>query len=189
MLQGGLLGDRLELRYPFLYRPLVEFAMSLPPELCVQPQARKWVLRQAMRGILPEVVRTRIGKGGVMSLLGWSLSAQAPLLEPLLHDPILAELGIIDASRFRSAFHDASHRPDRGDHLQTSVQATLLLEAWLQLRAGRWPPQCRLTDAVSAGSVPTNIQHYLQLKPALTEGHHRRSYEKDLHRTQDVGHW
>jgi asparagine synthase (glutamine-hydrolysing) len=150
VLHSGFLGDALDVRYPFLYRPLVEFALSLPPELCVRSQARKWVLRQAMRGILPDVVRTRIGKGGVSSLLGWSLTAQRHLLEPLLRDPILAQLGIIDAPKLRTAFDAAPGRAYRSDHLQTLVQSTLLLEAWLQLRSDRWPPASPPKDAVPA---------------------------------------
>ncbi len=148
LLDPGFLGDELEVRYPFLYRPLVEFALRLPPELCVRPQARKWILREAMRGILPEVVRTRIGKGGVTSLLGWSLTAQRPLLEPLLREPMLAEFGIVDAAKLRRAFDAAPHLPHRDDFLQTAVQSTLILEAWLQLRSNRWPPKSRLRSAV-----------------------------------------
>ena len=75
LLEPGYLGEEIELRHPFLYRPLVEFALGLPPELCVCPQARKWVLREAMRGLVPETVRCRIGKGGVESLLAWSFTA------------------------------------------------------------------------------------------------------------------
>jgi len=150
LLHSGFLGDVLDVRYPFLYRPLVEFALRLPPELCVRPQARKWVLREAMRGILPEVVRTRIGKGGVCSVLGWSLTAQRSLLEPLLQKPLLAELGIIDPAKLRAAFDVASRRPYRDDHLETLVQSTLLLEAWLQLRSDRWPPPRCLSNAVPA---------------------------------------
>jgi asparagine synthase (glutamine-hydrolysing) len=150
MLHSGFLGDALDVRYPFLYRPLVEFALGLPPDLCVRAQARKWVLREAMRGILPETVRTRIGKGGVSSLLGWSLTTQRALLDPLLRDPILAQLGIIDAAKLRAAFDVAPGRAYRSDHLQTLVQSTLLLEAWLQLRSDRWPPASRPRDAVPA---------------------------------------
>jgi asparagine synthase (glutamine-hydrolysing) len=39
------LDEKLDVRHPFLYRPLVEFGLRLPSELCVQPHARKWVLR------------------------------------------------------------------------------------------------------------------------------------------------
>lgn len=148
LLEPGFLGEAIELRYPFLYRPLVEFALTLPPELCVRPQARKWILREAMRGLLPEVVRRRIGKGGVQALLAWSLTTQRQLLEPLTDDPMLAELGIVDAVELRRAFQLALCRPHRDDFLQTQVQSTLMLEAWLQLRSNRWPRKSRSTNRV-----------------------------------------
>jgi asparagine synthase (glutamine-hydrolysing) len=108
---GGVIDDVLDVRYPFLYRPLVEFALRLPPELCARPRARKWVLREAMRGILPESVRARIGKGGSTDVLARSLTSQRQLLEPLLRDSLLAELGVVDASKLRAAFEADNYRP------------------------------------------------------------------------------
>lgn len=144
LLEPGYLGETLDVRHPFLYRPLVELALRLPPELCARPHARKWLLREAMRGLLPEIVRTRIGKGGSTERCAWSLTAQRPLLEHLVHRPILAELGVIDAARFRNAFEAAPHQPHRDDHLHTLIQSTLVIEAWLQVRSDRWPPKAFL---------------------------------------------
>ena len=59
---AGTLPDLLDVRYPLMYRPLVEFAMRLPPGLRGRPHAQRWVLRAAMKGILPDRVRTRVGK-------------------------------------------------------------------------------------------------------------------------------
>jgi asparagine synthase (glutamine-hydrolysing) len=156
LLEPGYLGDEVELRHPFLYRPLVEFALGLPPELCVRPQARKWVLREAMRGLVPEPVRCRIGKGGVESLLAWSLTAHRKLLEPLTHAPMLAQLGIVDASKLRQAVHLARTRAHGEDFLHIQVQSTLMLEAWLQLRSNGWPPLARANvTAHNRGGVTT----------------------------------
>jgi asparagine synthase (glutamine-hydrolysing) len=58
-------GEDVEVRYPVLHRPLVEAALRLPVRMRFRPQGRKWVLREAMRGILPEEVRTRVGKGTI----------------------------------------------------------------------------------------------------------------------------
>ena len=135
----GLLEDTLDVRHPFLYRPLVEFALRLPPELCARPYARKWVLREAMRGILPDAVRTRVGKGAVFGRFAWSLAAQRALLEPLTQAMILEDLGVIDGKQLRAAFVAAPHERDGRVKLHAAVQHTLALEAWLQSRSGRWP--------------------------------------------------
>jgi asparagine synthase (glutamine-hydrolysing) len=135
----GLLEDTLDVRHPYLYRPLVEFALGLPPEFCARPYARKWILREAMRGILPEAVRTRVGKGAVFGRLAWSLAAQRALLDPLTKDSILEDLGVIDGGKLRAAFMAAPHERDGRVKLHAAVQHTLAIEAWLQLRSGRWP--------------------------------------------------
>jgi asparagine synthase (glutamine-hydrolysing) len=130
--------ETLDVRHPFLYRPLVEFALRLPPELCVRPHERKWVLREGMRGILPEVIRKRVGKGAPDGLYAWSLGAQRSFLEPLLREPILAELGIIDATKLRTACDEAPQQGRSRNGQHTAVQVGLAVEAWLQMRSGRW---------------------------------------------------
>lgn len=135
----GLLGETLNVRHPFLYRPLVEFALQLPPELCARPYARKWILREALRGIVPDQVRTRIGKADAST---WSVSElvrHRPLLERVLQQPILADFGLIDASKLRSALANIPQAPMSLDPLYAKVQTTFTVEAWLQMRAGRWP--------------------------------------------------
>jgi asparagine synthase (glutamine-hydrolysing) len=145
----GVTEDHLDVRHPFLYRPLVEFALRLPPELCVQPYERKWILRRAMQGTVPEVVLRRVGKGTFHGLLAWSLAAHRTRIEPLVHDPILADLGIIDGGRLRSSFGLAQHAPDSRNRLHNALQTTLAVEAWLQLRSGRWPREGSIENAVS----------------------------------------
>lgn len=137
-LHAGLLDEALDIRHPYLYRPLVEFALTLGPEMCVRPHARKWILREAMRGILPEPVRTRVGKGSSLGLATWPLIHERDWIAQLLRDPILAQLGCIDPRRLRDALSIA--RKGGGDERGSSlnVHATLDLEIWLQVRAGRW---------------------------------------------------
>jgi asparagine synthase (glutamine-hydrolysing) len=139
-----VLEEALDVRHPFLYRPLVEFALRLPPELCARPHARKWILREAMRGILPEGVRTRVGKGGPNGRLAWSLAAQRAILAPLLKEPILADLGVINASRLRSSFDMITQTPDNREKRHNAIHHTLAVEAWLQMRSGRWPPRANV---------------------------------------------
>ena len=135
----GVIEDALNVRHPYLYRPLVEFALCLPAELSVRPYARKWILREAMRGVLPEGVRSRVGKGVLYGLLSWSTISHRAYLEPLFREPMLADLGIIDATQFRAAFTAAQYERDRGVKISPNVQYTLAIEAWLQVRSGRWP--------------------------------------------------
>jgi asparagine synthase (glutamine-hydrolysing) len=52
----------LETRHPFYDVRLVEFLLALPDELCANQQTYKVLLREAMRGVLPEPIRTRESK-------------------------------------------------------------------------------------------------------------------------------
>jgi asparagine synthase (glutamine-hydrolysing) len=136
---GGLIADALEVRHPFLYRPLVEFALRLPPELRARPHAHRWVVREAMKGVLPEKVRTRVGKPGTADVLMWCLVAQRAQLVLLTRDPILGELGIVNASRLRAEFDAAASHRVAGGRLHAPLLGVLGIEAWLQIRSGRWP--------------------------------------------------
>lgn len=137
--ERGVLADALTLRHPMLHRPLVEFALTLPPTLRARPHAHRWVLRAALQDCLPERVRMRVGKPGTGDVLAYSLAKEGPWLAKLLAQPVLADLGIVDASKLRRAFEDAPQQTSCANYLQASVQATLAIEAWLQLRSGRWP--------------------------------------------------
>jgi asparagine synthase (glutamine-hydrolysing) len=68
MLEGQILnwgGDRVDMansmesRPAFLDHNLAEAAARIPPELRIKGTTEKWVLREAMRGVLPEVLYKR----------------------------------------------------------------------------------------------------------------------------------
>ena len=127
--------EALEVRHPFLYRPLVEFSLRLAPELRTRAREQKWILRQAMRGILPEAVRTRTGKGGIDSRLAWSLIQEQERISEMLVDPLLSQLGCVDPRKLRAAV-DAIRRGQ--ESVVMPVIETLSLETWLRVRSNRW---------------------------------------------------
>ncbi len=127
--------DGLEMRYPFLYRPLVEFALRLPVRSRIGPEGRKLILREAMKEVLPERIRGRAGKGGMDARILWSLERERPRLEAMLRRPILADLGCVDPAGLRGAVESA--RKGIVTNLVTLMFA-LSLETWLSVRAGRW---------------------------------------------------
>ena len=131
----GPFQDELEVRYPFLDRELLEFSLRLPAECRVRPGAPKWILRAAMRGRLPEEVRTRRGKAHIGARAVWALRQERSQLETLIRDPILGQLGCIDPSRLRVALEAAwqGHVPNT-----VLLLSTLALEMWLAVSYNRW---------------------------------------------------
>ena len=119
----------LDIRYPFLCRRLVEFALQLPAALGPVAQCDKWVLREAMRGLVPEVVRSRRDKGSSSALLLRSLQLERDRLRKLVTAPILADLGLVDTTRLTVAL-DKSQQGDVS--IAERLLPTLVLEEWLR---------------------------------------------------------
>jgi asparagine synthase (glutamine-hydrolysing) len=143
ILSDGVVGETLDIRHPYLHRPLVELALHLSPEMCVRPHARKWILREAMRGILPDYVRTRVGKGNGAGQTAWALDREQPLVDALFHDSMLAQLGVIDISQLRAAFAMAHTGTAGGRSINQKVAAIIDVELWLRVRSGRWGQESR----------------------------------------------
>lgn len=72
----------IESRLPFLDYRLVSLAFSLPPDWRLRGPWNKFVLREAMRGRIPEKVRTRVDK------MGFPVPANSWIAGPLC-DPLL----------------------------------------------------------------------------------------------------
>jgi asparagine synthase (glutamine-hydrolysing) len=94
----------VEVRMPFMDYRLVNFSFSLPAESKIGGGFTKLILREAMRGLLPEEIRVRKGKIGFNSpLLQWFQGPLAPWLERALGGTGSAE-GLVDVAALR-AFH------------------------------------------------------------------------------------
>jgi asparagine synthase (glutamine-hydrolysing) len=146
-LERGPFEEGIEMRYPFLHRPLVERSLRLPPALRIRPRAGKHVLREAMRGILPEEIRTRRGKGGIDARLLWALHHERPRLEALLRDPEVARRGWVRADALRAAVEQAR----QGEVASLPfLLCSLALETWLAVRSGRWEALASAPAAAAA---------------------------------------
>ncbi|MEO7042209.1 MAG: asparagine synthase-related protein [Gemmatimonadaceae bacterium] len=139
----------IEKRYPFFARPLVDFALALPPNMMLRGGTTKWVLRQATHRTIPEIVRTRRSKGWIDGRIAWALSQRAPLFVSLLRDPLIAQAGWVDADKLRSAVEMA--RSGLIDYMPMLFRA-LALETWLVVRERQWPDVQAPSNSASGGS-------------------------------------
>lgn len=127
-------GGDVELRYPFLHRPLVEAALAMPVSARIKPGTQKWVLREAMGERLPAVVRTRKTKGGIDGRILWSLQHERACIDDLLRDSALDALGAVDADALRADVDSARRGVSRNN---VYLMSALALETWMSVRAGR----------------------------------------------------
>jgi asparagine synthase (glutamine-hydrolysing) len=136
----------IDVRYPFLHRPLVEAVLAMPAAMRIRPGIHKWVLREAMRGILPEPVRNRVTKGTIDARILWSLQQERTTLDRMLRDPILAQLGCVDPKALRNDVDRARRGiPTNLVHLMSALS----LETWLAVRAGRWTADARAAQSAA----------------------------------------
>jgi asparagine synthase (glutamine-hydrolysing) len=107
----------LEVRAIFLDPALADFARRLPARFKYRRGARKWLLKRALAGLLPEEVLARPKKGFGIPLAGWL--RRLPGLE--------ADRIGLGADPGFVAGRAAAHRSGRADH-------RLFLWAWLALQ-------------------------------------------------------
>jgi len=121
MLEGQILtwgGDRvdmansMEARPPFLDHHLAETATRLPPSMRIKGRVEKYVLREAMKGILPETLYKRekfafMAPPAHTDPKKWQ--AMKTLADKYLSDAAISEAGVLDKEGVRMIFelHDA----------------------------------------------------------------------------------
>lgn len=126
----------LELSHPYLDRRLVEFVLSLPPRMLFRGGRRKWILLEAMAGLLPEPIRARTTKTMLSTFWHRSMRSRegASVLRGAFRRPLAAEAGWVDGEALLDGCESYLNGEDRwGAHLWTA----LTLELWLRAHADR----------------------------------------------------
>ncbi|MGV1003184.1 MAG: asparagine synthase (glutamine-hydrolyzing) [Candidatus Nanopelagicales bacterium] len=78
----------IEARVPFLDHRVVEFAVSLPSEQLISDGMTKRVLREAVRDVVPEPIRTRVDKIGFATAEERWMRANAAVVRGMLSEAI-----------------------------------------------------------------------------------------------------
>jgi asparagine synthase (glutamine-hydrolysing) len=77
----------LEARSPFLDHEMMELAASIPAELKIRGTEKKWILRSALRGWVPDEILDRPKQGFVVPLDAWLRGDLRSLAHEVLLDP------------------------------------------------------------------------------------------------------
>jgi asparagine synthase (glutamine-hydrolysing) len=86
----------IESRVPFLDHKLVEFAAALPDRFKLRGFRTKWILREAVRGILPRDILSRPKMGFPVPFGVWMRGPANALARDVLLDPRSRQRGIIE---------------------------------------------------------------------------------------------
>lgn len=117
----------LEARSPFLDVALVELASATPSRLKIRRGRQKWILRQALRGILPDRILDRRKQGFSPPLGAWFRGRLRELLHDTLDERAIREFGFLRPEAVRALLraHDEGH----ADH-RKPLFTLLMFERW-----------------------------------------------------------
>jgi asparagine synthase (glutamine-hydrolysing) len=121
----------LELRHPFLDNRLMQFVIALPSDQLHRAEWDRYILRNSMRDLMPEKVRTRVGKSDLAGVIDRELrTKQVKEVRAVLASSKLAELGAVDREKLVSAFENFVNgsRKIHASQFETVVG----LELWLR---------------------------------------------------------
>jgi asparagine synthase (glutamine-hydrolysing) len=132
----------LEVRVPMLANSMIEFAFSLPGRLKMPGYQTKWLLRQAMAGLLPPRISTLRKKGFNAPLPRWLVGPFRPLVREYLSRDVLRRQGFLQHDEVdRLVGRHLSGVAEHGREIWTLLMLTLWAE---ELKtAGREPVICR----------------------------------------------
>jgi asparagine synthase (glutamine-hydrolysing) len=123
-------GTRYEYRYPYLDRDLVDFLFRVPREQIVRPGRRRSLMRRALKELLPAEVLERRRKAYISRGPLIALREADKKVDATLTNPLIAELGFVDATALRCCFETVlrGEETDQWPYLLKVV----VLEQWLQ---------------------------------------------------------
>src|SRR5262245_30683477 len=117
----------IESRVPFLDHTLVEFAAALPDQWKLQGWTTKRILREAMRGVLPDSILNRPKMGFPVPFSAWTRGAWNGVARDILLDRRSRERGILEPRAVDQLLRaHAAGAIDGGDRLWSLVN----LELW-----------------------------------------------------------
>jgi asparagine synthase (glutamine-hydrolysing) len=121
----------LEQRHPLHDRRMIEFALALPEEQRWRRDQPKFILRQAMQGLLPESIRQRLTKADFSHVFAEALHAQGG--ERLFDFLTIASMGWVRGERVREMYREMARLYARGDPGYTKYVWPLWLAYGIEL--------------------------------------------------------
>ncbi len=124
----------LEARVPYLDNDVIDLALAIPASLKVRSGVRKWILKKAFEGRLPQQILSRGKEGFSMPMKNWLNGAWNPLMHELLSESSLADEGIFDARYIASMMRQ--HEAGTQNHSHT-LWALMVYHLWRDRYARR----------------------------------------------------
>ena len=125
----------LSVGFPFLDAALLDFSLRLPVDYKLKGLKLRWFFKEALRGFLPDEIITKKKQGFGLPFGVWAHRDAA--LKKLAQDSLdsLATRGIVRPAFIQELLNH--HLPTHPGYYGEMVWILMMLEQWLQARAGR----------------------------------------------------
>ena len=121
--------ERLEYRYPFLDKQLVDYLVSIPREQLVRPGRRRSLMRRAMKDIVPPEILERRRKAYLIRGPLAALRNAQSRLSSLFDSSHIGNHGFVSVPKLQSAFEEiVAGRDLRWSH---ALMRAIAFELWL----------------------------------------------------------
>jgi len=148
------MANSLEVRCPFTDHELVEFALHLRPSLKLRYFDTKWILKRAMRGILPEPVLRKKKVGFNAPAPQWINGELKPLIAQFLAPQVIGRRGMFQPHAVSRLIRE--HAESKRDN-SLKIWALLMIELWQRLTFDR-EPESSVRESVLATTRNTTVR-------------------------------
>ncbi|WP_263357708.1 asparagine synthetase B family protein [Acidicapsa ligni] len=149
---------RYEYRYPYLDRDLLAFLLRLPEDELARPGRRRFLMRSALKGIVPEEILERRRKAFLLSSPLSNIRDLTPFIAGAIEKSLLGAEGYVDTSELKTALENIV----TGNEILYwgPLLRFVTLETWLQHRENVTREGSSANDFVSATAPITEFPHH-----------------------------
>ena len=120
----------IETRVPFLDRDLVDFSLTVPDQYKINGKENKYLLREALRGEIPDFVLDRPKTGFGAPLRGWIKGPLKPFIDEHLSKEKIDSVGIFDFTNVSKVLETNAQGKKDQSYLIYSI---LCIQVWAKI--------------------------------------------------------
>ncbi len=125
----------IEERYPFYNKEVIEYCLSVSPHLKNKDGYSRYILREAIKGIVPEKIRKRVKKANLAHALCLNfVNKDYKVIEDSLRKPNLVIKNIINTDELRNAWDNLKKNPRKyatRSTIPSKIFSFIVMNRWL----------------------------------------------------------
>lgn len=126
------MANSIESRVPFLDHRLVELALQIPMDMKIKNGVSKYILKEAVRGIIPDEVIDRKKQGFAAPVSEWLTSALRTELPNIIWKSKIWDADILNREAVQKLIEDhQNHRTDASFRIWNLITLCLWFDRWL----------------------------------------------------------